>query len=497
MFGQLVGIETSQAYSKWEAEPYVLVGSERQHRPESSETKVNIGGDLHYDFTPNLRGDLSLRTDFAQVEADQEVINFTRFPLFFPEKREFFLENAGLFHVGYETEMMMFYSRRIGLSQGQEVPVLAAGKLSGRAGPYSLGVMNVQTEGTDLLRADGTPFQEPSTNYTVARVKRDIFTNSSLGAIVTNKQISNQDFNRLAGMDGNFWFNSALKGELLLAHTFNPTGVENGVLGIGRLLYSQHDIDADFRYYAVGPHFVPEMGFVIQNDLRRYSANGAYTHWINRKKIRSLVYKGAFVYDSLYNHDFFARKSMGGLQLDLESNDSLGYAYSNARERVYDPFTVGPITIQQGDYSNQIHNFLFKTNASRPLSATVDYSVMDYWTGDRQQLLLSSNLHPNANLSVDFIYTYNTVEHSTGAFDTTTLSNRILYAFTTDLFVKSYIQWNNLDERFSMNFLLGWEYRPGSDIYLVYNEIQDRFDSPNLAPRDRIFMLKWTYNFRF
>jgi hypothetical protein len=158
---------------------------------------------------------------------------------------------------------------------------------------------------------------------------------------------------------------------------------------------------------------------------------------------------------------------------------------------------VGPITIQPGDYSNQIHNLLFQTNATRPLSAIVDYSVMDYWGGDRQQFLTSANIHPTANLSVDLIYTYNTVDHPAGSFNTTTLSNRILYAFTTDLFVKSYIQWNDLDERFSMNFLLGWEYRPGSDIYLVYNEIQDRFESPNLAPRDRILMLKWTYNFRF
>jgi hypothetical protein len=126
-----------------------------------------------------------------------------------------------------------------------------------------------------------------------------------------------------------------------------------------------------------------------------------------------------------------------------------------------------------------------------------DYRMMDYWGGDRQQVLLSTNFHPTANLSVDVIYTFNTVDHPEGKFDTTTISNRILYAFNTELFVKSYIQWNDLEERLSANFLLGWEYRPGSDIYLVYNEIQDRFETPRLSPRDRILMLKWTYNFRF
>jgi hypothetical protein len=496
-FGQLVGIETSEANRKWEAEPYLLVGGEKQYRPDSSETKLNVGGDLSYDFTPNLRGDLSIRTDFAQVEADQEVINFTRFPLFFPEKREFFLENAGLFHVGYEEEMMMFYSRRIGLSQGQEVPILLAGKLSGRAGPYSLGAMNVQTKATDLTLSDGSSYYEPSTNYTVIRVKRDLFSNSGFGGILTNKQASGDDYNRLAGIDGNFWITPALKGEGMLARTFGPSGVESDLLGIGRLLYAQHNIVADLRYYAVGPHFVPEMGFVLQNDLRRSSAEVGYTQWINSDKIRNINYSGGFIYSSLYNNDFFARRADLGAHLLLESNDTIGYTYFRADERVYDPFPVGPIMIGTGDYTNQVHNFLFQTDASRPLAILTDYSVMDYWGGDRQQLLISSNIHPTPNLSVDLIYTYNTVDHPEGAFNTTTISNRILYAFTTDLFVKSYIQWNNLEERFSANFLFGWEYRPGSDLYLVYNEIHDRFDSPHLVPRDRILMLKLTYNFRF
>ena len=496
-FGQLEGIRTSEAYAKWEVEPYLLGGGEKRYRPDLSDGKFNAGGDIHYDFTPNLRGDLSIRTDFAQVEADQEVINFTRFPLFFPEKREFFLENAGLFNVGFEEESMMFYSRRIGLSQGQEVPILAAGKLSGRAGPYSLGVMNVQTESSDLTLPDGSGFYEPSTNFTVARFKRDIFSNSSVGAILTNNQSSSSDFSRLLGFDGNFWFNPALKGEALLAKTFNPSGIEGDILGIGRLLFSRQDISADFRYSAIGPDFVPEMGFVLQNDLRRASLDGGYTQWINRKGIRNIQYLGSFVYDTLYNQDFYGRRGKAGVKLTLESNDSASYTFGPASERIYDPFTVGPITIGTGDYTNRTHNFLFQTNASRPLSAVVDYSRMDYWGGKRKQVLFSNNVHPTANLSVDFIYTYNTVDHPEGAFNTTTLSNRILYAFTTDLFVKSYIQWNNLEDRFSANLLMGWEYRPGSDLYIVYNEIQDRFESPQLAPRDRILLVKWTYNLRF
>lgn len=391
----------------------------------------------------------------------------------------------------------MFYSRRIGLSGGQEVPILAAGKLSGRTGPYSVGVMNVQTEATDLTLPDRGETHEPSTNYAVIRVKRDLFTNSSVGAIFTNNQSSNSDFSRLFGIDGNLWFNSSLKGEVLLARTFNPEGVAGDSLGIGRLIFSQDDITADLRYYAVGPEFVPEMGFVIQNDLRRASIEGGYTQWINQGGVRSIEYSGTFTYDTLYEHDFYGQRGTAGVRLNLESNDNFGYFYGPARERIYEPFIVGPIEIQRGDYSNRTHDIQFQSDATRPISIDVDYRIMDYWTGDRQQLLISNNFHPTAHLSIDFIYTYNTVDHSLESFDTTTLSNRILYAFTTELFVKSYIQWNNLENRFSANFLAGWEYRPGSEVYIVYNEIRDRFESPTLAPRDRLLLLKWTYNFRF
>ena len=393
--------------------------------------------------------------------------------------------------------MMMFYSRRIGLSDGQEVPILAAGKLSGRVGPYSVGVMNVQTESADLSLPAGSTVPAPSTNYSVIRVKRNLFTNSSIGAIVTSNQSSGTDFSRLAGLDGNFWFSPSLKGEVLLARTFNPAGVKSDSLGIGRLMFSKRDIVADVRYYAVGPDFVPEMGFVTQNDLRRSSVEAGYTQWINRKRVRNVIYSGSLVYDAFYDHAFLGRRGAAGAKLTLESNDRIGYSYGPARERISVPFSVGPITIQPGDYTNRSHELTFESNASRPVSGIVNYSLIDYWSGERRQLLLSTNVHPTANLSVDFIYTHNTVDHPQGAFDTTTLSNRVLYAFTTDLFVKSYIQWNDLDEKVSANVLVGWEYRPGSEIYLVYDEIRDRFDRPNLAPRNRILLAKWTYKFRF
>lgn len=495
-FGQLVGIRTDAAYARWEAEPYVLGGSERGWRPSSSDPRFNAGGDVLYDFTPNLRGTVSIRTDFAQVEADQEVINFTRFPIFFPERRDFFLEDAGLFNAGLEQELMPFYSRRIGLVNGRQVPILAAGKLSGRVGEYSVGVMNVQTEEADVSIPGGAAVSTPAANHTVLRLKRNLFTNSSIGAIVTNRQTASA-YSRLAGIDGNFWFSPALKGEMLLARTFNTDGARNDGAGIGRLLFSKRNVVADVRYYAVGRTFVPEMGFVLQNNLRRSSADVSYTQWINRARVRNVVYAGTYAYDAYFDHEFLGRRGKVGADVLLESNDKVGYAYVPARERILAPFSVGPITIRPGDYSNSSHDVTFTSNASRRLSASAAYSLMEYWGGDRRQLALSSNIHPTANLSVDLIYTHNNVDHPSGDFATNTISNRVLYAFTTDLFVKTFVQWNDLDDKLSGNLLVGWEYRPGSQIFLVYDEVRDRFASPVLAPRNRLLLVKWTYTFRF
>ena len=496
-FGQLVGIRTDASYARWEAEPYTLAGGARSYRPASSDPRFDVGGDVLYDFTPNLRGTLSLRTDFAQVEADQEVVNFTRFPLFFPERRDFFLEDAGLFTVGLDQELQMFYSRRVGLANGQQVPLLAAGKLSGRAGTYSLGVMNAQTERADVTVPGGPVTTAPSANFSVMRVKRDLFSNSSVGAIVTSRQSSSTDFNRLAGVDANLWFSPALKGEVLLARTFTPSGRKDDGLGLGRLLFSRQNIVADARYYAVGRDFAPEMGFVTQNDLRRSSIDVGYTQWINRPIVRHVLYTGSLAHETFHDHGFLGRRGKVGAEVLLESNDRVAYAYTPARERIVVPFGVGPIAILPGDYTNRTHQVTLSSNASRRVSGIADVSRIDYWSGERRQVLVSTNVRPSANLSIDLIYTHNTVDHPRGAFDTTTVSNRVLYAFTTDLFVKSFVQWNDLDDRLSTNLLIGWEYRPGSEFFLVFDEIRDRFDSPRQAPRNRLLLAKWTYKFRF
>ncbi|HLV00733.1 MAG TPA: DUF5916 domain-containing protein [Acidobacteriota bacterium] len=497
LFGHLSGIQSDASPSKWEIEPYALVGTSRHFQTNSSDSRWDWGGDVHYHFTPNLRADLSFNTDFAQVEADQEVVNLTRFPLFFPEKREFFLDNAGLFNVGYSEELMMFYSRRIGLTEGRPTPLAASGKVSGRVGPYSLGFLSVQTDATQLVDS-GTPVEtEPSTNYSVLRVKRDLLTNSSMGAILTSKQQTDGNYQRLVGVDGNLWFTPYLKGELLVAGTLHNDRSRNDIAATGRLLYSKSDISAELTHYSLGPDFNPEVGFVQENNLRHTMGAVSYTRWLNSRGIRAIIWNASTAYDTLYEGEFYGRVATLGVDFDLQSGDLFRYLYSQEDRRLYESVSIGPARIGGGDYQNPSHLFQVETNPSRTFSFIGTYRQMDYWTGERRENSFAGSFRPVAPLAVDLIYSYNQVDHPSARFEAHTLSNRILYAFSTDLFVKSFIQWNNLDNRLSTNLLFSYQYRPGSDLYIVYNEIQNRFNDQGFEPTDRVLMVKLTFNLRF
>ncbi len=496
LFGQITGVRTAESTSRLELEPYALGGGQRVYNPASTDSRFDYGGDVRYHFSPNLRGDLSFNTDFAQVEADQEVVNFTRFPIFFPEKREFFLENAGLFTYGYPGDVQFFYSRRIGLSEGTQIPLFGAAKLSGRIGDYSLGIMSVETEETRLPSAPGAFRKEPETNYSVLRVKRDIFSNSSFGVIVTNKQTGGDYYNRLFGADANIWFHPSLKGEVIVGKSFTPGLDKESICGVGRLHFMKNNFTADLRYYEIAPDYNPEMGFVGATDLTQSLASLGYTQWVNRAGIQNIGWSGTYWYDTRYNHDFWVWWLRGGANVTFNSGDAFSYHHAHEVEDVPYEFSIGPVDIFTKYYTNRRHIFQFSSNPSRPISGTLGYTAEDYWDGERRQFKLSHNFHPVARLSMDLSYTYNTVDHPQAVFNTNTLSNRILYAVNTDFFAKTFIQWNDFDKRVSANFLLSYMYRPGSDIYLVYNEIRDRLLSPTMEIRNRILLLKMTYNMR-
>ena len=218
-FGSLVGLEGIAPKKHLELLPYVLPGASRTEENDDTDGEFEIGLDLKYGLTSNLTGDLTVNTDFAQVEADEEQVNLTRFSLFFPEKRPFFLpekrpfflEDAGLFDFGVPRTsfrrpppLLLFYSRRIGIEEGHAVPLIAGGKITGKVGPYGVGLLNVLTDAshTDESVTDPDEIVDvPRTDYSVLRLTRDIFSGSRIGLIAINKQEDSDTYNRAGGLD--------------------------------------------------------------------------------------------------------------------------------------------------------------------------------------------------------------------------------------------------------------------------------------------------------
>ena len=299
-FGTLEGIEGISPSRHLELLPYVLPGASH----ESSTAGVfDAGLDFKYGVTPNLTADLTFNTDFAQVEADQEQVNLTRFSLFFPEQRPFFLEGASIFDVGIPRPsfrrpppLLLFYSRRIGLAGGRAIPILGGGKMTGKIGPYGIGVLNVLTnqfEEDVPETSEESPFSEPRTNYSVMRVNRDILEGSTIGGIFINKQDADV-YNRTAGLDFSYRPTREINIQGLWSRTFEAdlTGNSNAFFIGGDWRTNLFRVDGS--YTDIGEDFNPEVGFVQRLNpdnpihFRRIRGDASYTPWPDRFGIREI-----------------------------------------------------------------------------------------------------------------------------------------------------------------------------------------------------------------
>ena len=242
-------------------------------------------------MTETLNADLTFHTDFAQVEADQEVVNLTRFNIFFPEKRQFFTEAAGTFGYGRSGDeggtgsntqanpglLSLFYSRSIGLSpDGREIPLIGGGRIAGIVGPYTVGFMNVETDQLDYTLG-AQALHVPRANYTVARLKRNVLSSSTIGAIVLNRAgtVGPNAYNRTVGFDGIFTPSSSVKLTTLFAKTFTPGSSGRDLAGAVDFSWTTDRFGAGATYTDIQEAFNAEMGFIPRRDIRHLVADRA------------------------------------------------------------------------------------------------------------------------------------------------------------------------------------------------------------------------------
>ncbi|HWP84069.1 MAG TPA: DUF5916 domain-containing protein [Terriglobia bacterium] len=494
--GDLVGLEGVEPGKNLYLKPYALTGIKKlDSETRETEGEGKAGLDLKWGLTPGMALDLTLNTDFSDTEADTQQINFTRFPLFFPEKREFFLENAGLFESNFNglqsREVLLFQSRRIGLASGLPIPIAGGVRVSGRAGKHSLGFMNLQTRSEAAFAA---------TNFTVARYRRDILSNSSLGAIFLNRRSSlEKDSNQTFGADMNLLLRQDLQISALIARTRTPR-----LSGQDAFAKFEAEWQSNlWRFYGsyadIQKNFNPQMGFVrrpgrrlIQNlvELRPHFEPGTPVGRFIRDMTLTTNYEYAVLSDGRTE-----TKSFTGPYGNVEFDDggSFSYTYYRKFDRLIAPFTTQGVRIPAGDHRTDGYSFGYSSSRRRPLSASVNLRRQGFYTGTQDIWTFGALLRASYRLSAQLDYQRSDAELPQGDFTTHLGSLRADYAFNPRLSLSALIQYNSETDQVSSNIRFRFIHHPLSDFYIVYNDQRSTIDDRS----DRSLTLKYTHLLNF
>ncbi|OGU56474.1 MAG: hypothetical protein A2V66_05760, partial [Ignavibacteria bacterium RBG_13_36_8] len=360
LFGHLTGLRNIAQPEKWQIKPYTLFGIQRDIE-ESTEHKgkFDVGLDVKYLLTSNLTIDLSVKTDFAQVEADQEMVNLTRFELFFPEKREFFLEGASIFRFGERAfspiipATVLFFSRRIGLSDDNEVvPLIGGLKLTGKTDSYNIGFMNMLADKIKYVNDDGDSVSIPITNYTAFRLKKDISTNSFIGVLGLNKEsLENKSFNRTFGVDANFFLSNNAQVSMFAAKTSTPDMKGKDLAFYGDFIYMDDLWTILFSQNSIQDNFNPEMGFAPRTGVRKTQINFGISPRPGILSIRQLTLFNDFNYIAKQNGELESRVIFYGLYSVFENGANGFGMLIQEYEQLDEEFEVhDDVNIQPGVY---------------------------------------------------------------------------------------------------------------------------------------------------
>jgi hypothetical protein len=513
--GTLVGLDLPPAGRNIELKPYAVsrLTTDRLRTPViSDEIGGDVGGDAKYQITPNLTLDATVNTDFAQVEIDEQQVNLTRFSLIFPEKRDFFLEGRGVFDFARgglgvtsssdQTDTpFLFYSRRIGLNRGRVIPIDAGARVTGKVGPWAMGLMNIQT-------GDESVSQTEATNFSVVRVKRDVLERSAVGLMATNRSLAASDTgsNQAYGVDGTFGLTQDITVGTYWARTSSAGLTGNDQSWQGRFDYNADRYGAKAEVLEVGVHFRPDVGFLRRTDFRRSFGELRFSP---RPKRMKAVRKFTWTTGAEYVENGAGQvdsRTLGALFLtEFQSSDQFSIDAVRNYEFLRLPFTPAgsPAPIPVGDYTFGDVGASYTFGAQRRASGTLSFRAGEYYDGTIRSLTIgggSSGFSPsrvafNKHLSVEPTFSISRVERPSASFTTRLARARIDYGFTPLMFTSALVQYSSADRAVSTNVRYRWEYRPGSELFLVYTD--ERSTDDPLAPptavrglRNRAFVVK-------
>ena len=507
--GRLEGLELL-THRNLKLLPYVLGGFKQDYSIDNDPTKSQhtAGLDIKYSLTPSLTLDATFNTDFAQVEVDEEQINLTRFDLFFPEKRSFFLENSGTFEFGSPREVEIFFSRRIGIDEsGVQVPIDGGLRLSGKAGQFNIGLLSMQTRKVSGLT--------PANNFSAARVSREFGRRSSLGGIAVSRQATSSRFsldrpsyNRTMGVDANLGFGRYANLFSYFAKSLTPGRNSSNQAVASTFDYEDQHHGIDLAYQEVGRNFNPEVGFVRRRGYRKPSFAYRYTYTLEGKRLRNI--SSHFTWEGWHTiaREGQPRGKESGFEhyhfdTRWQNGSRLGIAWNRNFERIDKQFEIFPgVLVSPGgyQYSEIVGNFNF--NPSAVIFGGGNIAIGDFYGGTIRNLNLNGGYRIGYRYTFTLSYVRNFVRLPEGDFNTDLVGYRFNWSLTPKSYFQSFVQYNSRTHQVGINARLGLLSTSSTGLYVVYNSRVATIDYLDPHEQDRrtlsrALFLKFNYLFDF
>ncbi len=477
--GTLTGLRDLRQGRNLTLMPYALTGRSTgaEVAPGDAGARTDAGLDMKWGVTPSMTLDVSVNTDFAQTEVDQEQVNLTRFSLFFPEQREFFIENAGSFTFGDQTErnyrmgaslsdLSLFHSRRIGLTDdGRPVPVLGGARLSGRAGAWMVGLLDMRTQATALAG--------PGENFFVGRVRRRFAGSSDAGGIVIDRLTPGGSRNTSYGADANLRFGELVVNSYVagVRDDAGPTPTRDWA-GRVSVAYRDRLWDTSAMVKRVGADFDPAVGFVRRRAMEQwYGTVGAHT----RPRVNWLREAAPYVeanYITDLNGRLETRELRAGMGFDFLDGGGLDFTATDQHEFIDEAATIAGVVIPAGVYDFRSARVAYSASTSRKLSGSVGVSGGEFWSGTRRSIDATIAWRPHYAVFFQVLVNRNALNLDGTDVTANVTGLRLRYALSTRLFGSAFVQRNAVSDETVTSWRLDWRHAPLSDMFFVFTTRQ-------------------------
>jgi hypothetical protein len=499
--GDLAGLSDLQQGVGLDVVPYVKLTADRDREAADDDLLGTGGGELFYRLTPGITGALTVNTDFAETEVDERIVNLSRFPRFFPEKRQFFLEDAGIFSFetggggfGGSNDLLPYFSRRIGLDDdGQEIPIDVGLKVSGFEGPWSLGVLSVRT---------GAEGDVDDQELFVTRVRRNLDTHHTLGGIVTHGNPTENLDNTVVGFDYRYSTSSFLGDRNLDVTVFGLASDTDGEVGRDEAFGAEVDYpndrwDARLRAREIGQDFNPELGFVEREGIRQYDGELAFRPRLNTA-IRQLNFRWRPDYITDLDGNISTSDQRFTFGVEMESGDEASISVKPSFDKVEEDFEiVDGIVVPADRYSQTRWELELESAEKRPLVARFEIEGGPFNDGDRTDVEAGLDWRPGGFFQLGLGYEINDLDLPGGETTVRIASVRTEMNWSPELSWQNLLQYDNVSERIGLNSRVRWTLEPGDDMFLVLNQGWDREDDDSIVPERTDLTLKLVRTIRF